>query len=104
MWNNKDHQAKKGGNSDNNEHGRVCHGTFDFFAHAGVFFLLHGQALEDIIKNTSRLARAHHVNKNGIKGLWVLFECVGECHTALDIAQQVACHHLEGFTTGVVVQ
>ena len=34
----------------------------------------------------------------------MFFECVGECHTALDIAQQVARHHLESFTAGVVVQ
>ena len=69
-----------------------------------ILAFFYSQALEDIIENTSRLARAYHVNKNGVEGLWVLFECVGECHTALDIAQQVACHHLEGFTTGVVVQ
>ena len=104
LRNNKDHQAKKCGNGDNDEHGGVCHGAFDFFAHTGVFFLLHGQAFEDVIKNTSCLTRAHHVDKNGVEGFWVLFECVGECHTALDIAQQITCHHLEGFATGVVVQ
>ena len=79
-------KPKKGGNGDNDEHGGVCHGAFDLLAHTGILFLLHGEALEDVIQDTSRLTRAYHIDKNGVEGLWMLLEGIGECHTALDIA------------------